>query len=105
MNPTPSTDPRAALLGRMSQLGAMKRGKLTEQRRPSGKVYHHYQVWEKGRNRTIYVPSDQVEGLRRAIEERQRFEALAESFIDASVAIDDGATEGKKKPSRRSRKS
>ncbi|MFZ1704834.1 MAG: hypothetical protein WAT79_10850 [Saprospiraceae bacterium] len=81
----------------------MKRGKLTEQRRPSGKVYFHYQVWEKGRNRTIYVPADQVDELRLAIEERQRFEALAETFIDASVAIGDAAPDGKKKPSRRSR--
>ena len=97
---TPPKDPvlRASVLSDMNRLGSMKRGKLTSQRRPSGKEYHHYQVWENGRNRTRYVPAEEVPALRAAIEERRRFERLVEQFIDASAPAEQDA-QGKKNSS------
>ena len=103
-NPSPATK-RDQILEEMRSLGTLKRGKLTEQRRPSGKVYYHYQVWEKGRNRTEYIPAEAVPDLKQAIEQRQAFEALAEAFIDASSSPEREQSSSKKKPSHRSRRS
>ncbi|HEY3856339.1 MAG TPA: hypothetical protein VGO67_18290, partial [Verrucomicrobiae bacterium] len=51
------------LLKQIAAIGAMERGKLSAysfQERVGGGPYHKLQHWQEGKNRTRYVPSDEV---------------------------------------------
>jgi len=48
--------------------------------------YFKHQQWENGRNRSRRVPAEQADGLRQAVAGRQRFEKLAQEFIEITVA-------------------
>ena len=58
----------------------MERGKLSIMREgPSGPFYK-IQAREEGRNRTRYVPRDQVPAIEQAIEGYRQFQELSEQY-------------------------
>ena len=78
----------------MEQIQRMERGSLQAEKRPSVRhpqegrgPYYKHQVWEHGQNLTCRIPVEKAEALAQAIEGRQQFERLAESFIDATVLL------------------
>jgi len=73
------------LLQQMAQIQQMERGKLCVMGRgPSGPYYNH-QTWENGKNSSHYVPGPQVEAMAQAIAGYQRFESLAEQYVQLMV--------------------
>ena len=81
---------RAAILADINAIRDTAPGTLCEfrHRRKDGTeaVYHHVQVWEDGRNKTVHVPAGKVEAVRAAIEGRRRMEALVAELAAADMA-------------------
>ena len=84
---------RAQILQQMEQIQTMERGSLQEERRPSKQdpglptgPYFKHQVWEDGKNQTRRVPPEEAGRLAEAIEGRKQFEALAQEFVNTTVA-------------------
>jgi hypothetical protein len=97
---------RQEILQAMNSLTRMERGKLcTQSRGPSCPPFHKLQCWPEGKNHTRYVPSDEVPVLQEALAGHQRFQQLAEEFVDLTVAMTRQQTEAeRKKNSRRSKR-
>jgi hypothetical protein len=70
------------LLERMAQIARMERGKLC---RMGGRPHYNHQTWQNGRNEVRYVPADQAEFLREAIDGYRQFIKLAEQYADAAI--------------------
>ena len=97
----------------MNQIETMARGKICEMRRghpdASGqvRVYYNHQSWHRGGNTSRYVAAAELPALQRDTGQRQRFEALAEQFVDLTVAAtrgEDNAAESKKNSRRKSKR-
>jgi outer membrane translocation and assembly module TamA len=78
----------------MEQIQTMERGSLQEETRPSKQdpdlangPYFKHQVWEDGKNKTRRVPREKAAPLAKAIQGRKEFEALAEEFVNTTVAM------------------
>jgi hypothetical protein len=85
---------RAQILQQMEQIQTMERGSLQEETRPSkhdpdlaNGPYFKHQVWEDGKNKTRRVPREEAAPLAKAILGRKEFEALAEEFVNTTVAM------------------
>ena len=67
-------------------------------RGPGSAPFYKLQCWHQGKNQTRYVPADEVPALQRALAGHQRFQALADEFVDLTVARTraSDAKEGKK---------
>jgi hypothetical protein len=66
----------------------MARGKLCIQApRSGGPGFYKLQCWHQGKNHTRYVPADEVAPLKEALAGHQRFQELAEEFVDLTVAL------------------
>lgn len=81
---------RTALLQQMAALDSMELGSLKAEYRagPSGSKsgpYFKHQVWKDGANQSQRVTPEDAPALRAAIDNRLRFESLAQAFIDLSV--------------------
>lgn len=81
---------RAALLQQMAAIESMELGSLKAEYRtsPSGSKsgpYFKHQVWSHGDNLSQRVPPEDAPALEAAIANRQRFETLAQSFIELTV--------------------
>ena len=90
MNPTFHAQ-RAALLQQMAALQTMEQGSLKEEYRhqPSGTKagpYFKHQVWRDGSNVSRRIAPEDAPALAQAIANRQKFEALAASFIELTVS-------------------
>lgn len=73
------------ILQEMAAIQQMERGKLCRMRKaPTGHYYNH-QTWEKGRNVVRYVPRDQVQNLKNAIANYQRFLKLSQAYADEII--------------------
>lgn len=90
----PLTHKREQILQQMQQIHRMEHGSIHAEKRASKKdpaeergPYYKHQVWENGGNHTRRVPQDQAAALTDAIEGRKKFEALADEFIEATVAM------------------
>lgn len=55
----------------------MERGKLCPM---PGRPFFNHQTWENGRNLVRYVPRDQIESLRKAIDGYRRFQQLIQQY-------------------------
>jgi hypothetical protein len=101
---------RRAILEQMEQITRMERGHLSAEYRPcsdggqAGPYYKH-QVWEKGRNHSSRVCTQEVEAIKEALEGHVRFQKLAEQYVDVTVAMtrEEGTLDAKKnaRPSKR----
>lgn len=91
----------------MNAIESMEAGKICEMRRErtsgSARIYFNHQHWKDGANRSRYVKAEQAEALGEAIRGRQRFEQLAEEFVEITVAdTRKAAAESKKNSARKS---
>jgi len=83
---------RAELLRQMASLDTMELGSLKAEYRknPSGQPmgpYFKHQFWEHGANTSRRIPSDEAPSLEAAIANRQKFENLANEFIELTVCL------------------
>ena len=81
---------RTALLQQMATLDSMELGSLKAEYRsgPSGSKsgpYFKHQVWKDGANQSQRVTPEDAPALQEAIDNRLRFESLAQAFIELSV--------------------
>ena len=97
---------RQAILQEMNAITRMERGKLCAQSRgPSAPPFYKLQCWRNGKNHTRYVPPEEVAALQEALVGHQRFEELAEEFVDLTVAMTQAEELAeRKKNSRRSKR-
>jgi len=94
---------RQAILQEMNTLTRMERGKLCVQSRGSNSPpFYKLQCWRHGRNQTRYVPAAEVASVQAALAGHERFQQLAEEFVDLTVAQTHAAEAESKKNSRRS---
>jgi hypothetical protein len=82
---------RSVLLEQMAALQSMEQGSLkTEYRdQPSGAKsgpYYKHQVWRDGANVSQRISPEDAPALAAAIANRQKFQALADDFIELTVA-------------------
>jgi len=83
---------REQLLEQMAQCQTMEYGSLKAEHRPAAGggctgPYFKHQVWDQGKNMSQRIPSQDVPALEAAIASRQRFEQLAQEFIDVTVQL------------------
>ena len=97
---------RQAVLQEMNAITRMERGKLcTQSRGPGAAPFYKLQCWRNGKNCTRYVPQAEVPALQEALAGHQRFQELAEEFVDLTVARTQAqAVAERKKNSRRSKR-
>ena len=96
---------RQAILQGMNAITRMQRGKLcTQSRGPSAPPFYKLQCWRNGKNHTRYVPQEEVPALQEALAGHQRFQQLAEEFVDLTVSMTQAEEVAeRKKNSRRSK--
>jgi hypothetical protein len=96
---------RQQILEEMNSINRMERGKLCTQHSSPGAVpFHKLQCWHQGKNLTRYVPAHEVEPLQEALAGHQRFQQLAQEFVDLTVASTRQEREAnRKKNSRKSK--
>ena len=84
---------RHQLLQQMAQLDTMEYGSLKAEYRlaepgqssePLGPYFQH-QVWQRGRNLSRRVPTEQAPALANAIDNRHTFEKLASDYVGLTV--------------------
>jgi hypothetical protein len=77
---------RREILQEINTITRMERGKLCLQsRRPSSPPFHKLQCWHRGRNQTRYVPAEEVSSVQEALAGHERFQQLAEEFVDLTI--------------------
>ena len=82
---------RTAILEQMAGLETMEQGSLKSEYRDqtsgtrSGPYFKH-QVWRNGANVSKRISPEDAPGLAEAIANRQKFEALADSFVELTVS-------------------
>lgn len=107
---------RTRILQQMAELQSMEYGSLKEEYRTNSSggtagPYYQLQAWHEGANLSRRVPAEEAPTLKEAITNRQKFEALAEEFIEMTVEMTRKQTsaEAQKKtsstPSRSSKRS
>lgn len=95
---------REQILQEMNSITRMERGKLSVQHPRAGSPFHKLQSWCHGKNQTRYVPAQEVPALQEALAGHERFQRLAEEFVDLTVAATRREREtDRKKNSRRSK--
>ena len=74
-----------SILQDIAQIQHLDRGTVSVLRQgPEGPYYNH-QCYEKGRNVSRYVPSQQVPELKESIANFRRFEQLIEQYVEIMV--------------------
>lgn len=97
---------RQEILQEINAITRMERGKLCVQSRgPATPPFHKLQCWHKGRNQTRYVPEAEVAAVQEALAGHQRFQQLAEEFVDLTIAQTHASDVERKKNSRKSKPS
>ena len=111
MNTSPQAR-RQTVLEQMARITHMERGRLSAEYRPGSGgskergPYYKHQVWEKGRNVSRRVVAEQAAALQEAIEGYERFEQLADDYVEATVAMTraerdpDSKKNGRRSPNR-----
>lgn len=96
---------RQEILQEMNTITRMERGRLcTQSRGPGCAPFHKLQCWHRGKNHTRYVPAYELPVLQQALAGHQRFQELAEEFVDLTVAMTRQEAEAdRKKNSRKSK--
>lgn len=59
---------------------------LTQSRGPASPPFYKLQTWEKGKNVTHYVPAGEVPAVQEALAGQQRFQELANEFVELTIA-------------------
>jgi hypothetical protein len=107
---------RAEILQEMAEIERMQRGSLSEQffkRMKEGREvihgpYYVLQHWVKGKHCSLRVPVKNLAPVQNAIEGRERFEKLAQEFVEITerLTLEIGQDqEIKKKPTKSAKRS
>lgn len=93
----------SSILQQVAQIQSMERGKLSVIKESASGPFYKLQARENGKNRTRYVPREQVAAVQQAIEGYKHFQSLTEQYANNVIAQTRAAiAEGsKKKPSPR----
>ena len=78
--PTPES-----ILQDISQIQRIDRGSVSVIRQGPEGAYYNHQCYENGRNVSRYVPGEQVDDLREAIEGYRRFQQLVAQYVELMV--------------------
>jgi hypothetical protein len=77
---------RQEILHEINSITRMERGKLCAQSQgPDKPPFYKLQCWHKGKNQTRYVPAAEVASVQAALAEHERFQELAEEFVELTV--------------------
>lgn len=74
-----------SLLRDLAQIQRLERGSLSVLRQGPNGPYYNHQCYEEGRNVSRYVPAEQVEELKAALAEHQRFQQLVQQYVQLLV--------------------
>jgi hypothetical protein len=97
---------RQEILKEINTITRMERGKLCVQSRgPAVPPFYKLQCWHQGRNQTRYVPAQEVSSVKEALAGHERFQQLAEEFVDLTIAQTRASDAERKKNSMRSKPS
>ena len=83
-----NTPAQSDLLAQIAQVRLMERGKLsayTFKDRSTQTPYHKLQSWEKGKNVTRYIPSEQVALVEEALAGHAKFRELVEQYAQTVI--------------------
>lgn len=78
--PTPES-----ILQDIAQIQRMDRGSVSVLRQGPPGPYYNHQSYENGRNVSRYVPGEQVDELKEAIEDHRRFQLLVDQYVQLMV--------------------
>jgi len=79
------------LLDQIAQLGTLRRGQISEQyyKRTNAKgetvrtgPYYVWQAWVKGKKRSIRIPKEELEAVRKEIAAHKQYKTLCEELAD-----------------------
>jgi hypothetical protein len=89
------------VLQQISAIPAMERGKLSaysfKDRPGHTGPYHKLQQWEHGKNRTRYVPADELADLEAALAGYAQYQELTRQYADLVIAETRQSIASKKK--------
>jgi hypothetical protein len=92
------------VLQQISTISAMERGKLSaysfKDRPGQAGPYYKLQQWENGKNRTRYIPSDELGYVEAALAGYAQFQELTRQYADLVIAETRQSIASKKKISR-----
>jgi hypothetical protein len=92
------------VLQQISAIPAMERGKLCaysfKDRPGHTGPYHKLQQWDNGKNRTRYVPADELADLEAALAGYSQYQELTRQYADLVIAETRQSIASKKKTSR-----
>jgi hypothetical protein len=74
-----------SILRDLAQIQRLERGSVSVLRQGPNGPYYNHQCYEDGRNVSRYVPAEQVEQLKAAIAEHQRFQQLVQQYVELLV--------------------
>jgi len=81
---------KSQILAQIAQIQLMERGKLSTytfaDRSGHAGPYYKLQCWEEGKNRTRYVPAEQVPLLQEALAGQAKFQQLTEQYAQLVIA-------------------
>jgi hypothetical protein len=74
-----------SLLRDLAQIQRLERGSVSVLRQGPNGPYYNHQCYEDGRNVSRYVPAEQVEELKAALADHQRFQQLVQQYVQLLV--------------------
>ncbi len=99
-----SSPTKQQVLQQISTIPAMERGKLStysfKDRPGHAGPYHKLQRWEDGKNRTRYVPADELDEVQAALAGYAQYQELTRQYADLVIAETRQNIASKKKSSR-----
>ncbi len=85
-----NTPDKHEILQQISAIAAMERGKLSaysfKDRSGHAGPYHKLQHWQAGKNRTRYVPADDLPAVEAALAGYAQYEQLTRQYADLVIA-------------------
>jgi hypothetical protein len=85
-----NTHSKQHILQQIASIAAMERGKLSaycfKERSGASGPYHKLQHWDKGKNQTRYVPSDELPAVEAALAGYSQYQQLTEEYAQLVIA-------------------
>lgn len=74
-----------SVLRDLARIECLDRGTVSVIRQGPAGPYYNHQCYENGRNVSRYVPAEQVEELKAAIADHQRFQQLVQQYVELLI--------------------
>jgi len=75
-----------SILHDLTAIQRLEKGSLSVIRQTAKGPAFNFQRWEKGRNRSEYVPADQAAQVQENLQAHERFETLVASYVESLSA-------------------